>query len=60
MYARAAVQAGKLTRAAERKTTLRTFVSLVLVKGIFEQPKYNLQKLLVSNIDLIATDTTEP
>ena len=30
-------------------------MSLVLVKGIFAQPKYNLQKLLlVSNIDLIA------
>ena len=41
-------------RAAEREMTLRKFVSLVLGKCIFAQ------KLLVSNIDLIATDTKEP
>ena len=47
-------------RAAEREMTLRKFVSLVLGKCIFAQLKYSLQKLLVSNIDLIATDTIEP
>ena len=51
---------GKVERVLLRETTLGKFGNLVLGRCIFAQLKYNLQKLLVSNIDLIATDTIEP